>query len=121
MIWTYSISKGELSDGVKTYLGYSGAFGPSCNNAAFCDVACIGPIPLGTWTIGKSVNHPRLGPCSIPLSPGPNTETYGRNGFFVHPENPEHPGHSSDGCCVQGMTARMALANCEGQTLTVII
>lgn len=119
-MWTYKISRGELSNGEITFLGYSGAFGVGQNSIAHIHLACIGPIPLGTWRIGTPIDSPRMGPLSIPLVACGGTETFGRNGFYAHGDNAAHPGHSSDGCIIASHAARVALAKSVGQNIQVI-
>jgi hypothetical protein len=69
------------------------------NNVAMQGVHNIGPLPAGIYTIGlMAIRHP-LGP-AMSLTPDPGNEMFGRSGFFIHLDNPAHPGFSSDGCIV---------------------
>lgn len=58
-----------------------------------------GPLPRGIYTPSPLHTIPHLGPC-MALSPDPANQMFGRSGFFLHLDNPAHPGQSSDGCIV---------------------
>jgi len=59
----------------------------------------LGPLPQGQYTMGPLHVIPHLGP-AMPLTPAPGNAMFGRYGFFIHLDNPAHPGESSDGCIV---------------------
>ena len=90
----------EKSNGKRIYLGtgYSGK--GNCKNDATKDhVRNRGPIPNGTYTIGKSFSHTHKGPVSMRLSPvGHNSK--GRTAFMIHGDSRSHPGEASEGCII---------------------
>lgn len=67
-----------------------------------------GPIPRGRWKLGQPYHSAKTGPLSIPLSPLPGTETYGRSAFLIHGDNKE--GDASEGCIVAPRSVRANLA-----------
>ncbi len=97
---TYSQSSGELRshDGVLIARCYAGQ-GAGLNQPGWQSVSNTGPLPVGVYTFGKLATLPRLGPC-LELVPDATTRMRGRSGFFVHLDNPNHVGDSSDGCIV---------------------
>lgn len=98
---TYSQSRGwwTLEDGPVIVMGcYSGK--NACKNEPASEfMANIGVLPRGKYTLGPLHTIPHLGP-AMPLTPAPTNDMEGRFGFFVHLDNPAHPGESSDGCIV---------------------
>lgn len=89
------------------------------NNVAMQSVHDVGPLPAGVYTIGPLMIHPpgdplrHLGPCMM-LTPDPANEMFGRSGFFIHLDNPAHPGFSSNGCIVcQNDAAMTGLAKLQ--------
>ena len=99
--------------------GYSGK-GTAKNDP---DKQCVvdqGPIPRGTYTVGPAMNHPRLGPVSIPLTPHPINDMCQRFGFFIHGESVSDPGNASDGCIVLPRASREAIHSSTDKTLEVV-
>lgn len=76
-----------------------------------------GPLPQGLYIIGELERLPHLGPCRS-LTPAGTNNMYGRSGFFMHLDNPAHPGESSDGCIV--MPTYAALESITDTELQVI-
>lgn len=110
-MWTYKQSTGQLfdGDGYLVATGYAGK--GSCKNSPTAQsVKDFGPLPQGFYTIEAPVNHPVVGKFALPLIPDESNEMYGRMGFFMHGENPAHPGCSSDGCPVLPLAAREQVA-----------
>ena len=110
-MYLYEQSTGKLRDenGVLIGEGYSG-HAEGKNNPQMQNVPDIGPIPVGVYRIGQPFDHPHLGPCVMSLTPLPETDTFGRSGFFLHGDDREHPGEGSEGCIVQGPMVRHAVA-----------
>ena len=105
-MFTFSQSSGMFNqDGALVGVGYAG-FGYGKRNPAAQATRGIGPLPVGMYTIGSAETHPRLGPLTMRLTPDATNEMFGRDMFFIHGENPEHPGESSDGCIVLDRDAR---------------
>jgi len=120
-VFTYSQSSGELShDWGLVGTGYSG-FGPGLNNGTLQDVHNVGPIPQGLWTIGPAEDRPgTLGPCVMPLTPSDSTDTFGREGFFIHGNSSAHPEGASHGCIVIGPDIRQQVSESGDPLLEVV-
>src|SRR5271157_1838672 len=86
-------------DNVVTIQGAYAGNGVWKNHNQSQDVRDHGPLPANCYTLGPLHTVPHLGPC-MSLTPDPDGQMYGRSGFFVHLDNPAHPGQSSDGCIV---------------------
>lgn len=127
-MWIYSIGKGELChDGVFVGTGYSG-YGNFKNDPKAQDKRDLGPIPEGLYFIGAAHDHrgpqyqKQLGPCVMQLFPDKDTNTYGRDAFFIHGDNQNH--EASHGCIILGPLIRTHIMENGGPTgddkLTVI-
>jgi hypothetical protein len=108
----FSISAGTLTDadtGAELGPAYSGAPG---HVGVVADVALVGagPIPPGRWTIGAPVDDLQTGPFSLPLTPEPGTETYGRSAFLIHGDNPSMNESASHGCVIAARDIREAIS-----------
>ena len=79
----------------------------------------VGPIPAGTWSIGKPYTDPEKGPIVMALTPQRMTETYGRSGFLIHGDNPQMNHSASEGCIVAAHDIRQAIAASDDTTLVV--
>jgi len=80
-----------------------------------------GPIPRGRWAIGPwEAQHARLGLLVAPLTPYPETETFGRSGFYIHGDNAAMNHTGSEGCLVLSHNLRQATANSQNRDLEVI-
>lgn len=99
--WTYAQKTGELQqDGEHVAIGYSGA-AEGKNNPDMQNVANVGPIPRGEWTIsGPPMQTRDHGPYVLRLQPEAETETHGRSGFLMHGDSKAHPGTASHGCII---------------------
>ena len=120
MPWTYCQTDGAFTDPdeARAGEGYSG-HGPGLNNPAMEADAGVGPIPAGPWRMRLAVDHPRLGPCAIPLTPD-GFDPHGRSEFFIHGDNAQLNHGASHGCIVTGHAVRVALAGSLDRTLHVI-
>jgi len=122
MAWKWEQAKGRLLDPNNNFvcLGYSG-FEQGKNNPQMQNVRDVGPLPCGVWQIGELVPYGhQLGPNVLPLSPQPGTDTFGRDGFFIHGDSIEHPGDGSHGCIVLPPWARMDIARSMDKLLVVV-
>lgn len=121
MLLTYHQVTGLLKDdtGAVIGVGYSGHM-DGRNTPEAAGEHSIGPLPLGDYTIAAPVTHPTLGPLAYQLQPAQSNEMYGRGGFWIHGDNPAHPGLSSDGCIVMDRVWRAALGPYVGATIQVI-
>jgi len=119
----YSISTGELwkvdASGNATFVssGYSGK-GNGLNNPYDQDIqgekgkADAGPIPAGTYTIGKMFdNTGKTGPGSMRLTPDAGNEMNGRSGFLIHGDNSKHNFSASEGCIILSRSTRDAISS----------
>ncbi len=69
-----------------------------------------GPLPRGTYTIGKQQDNVtgigRMLYGSMRLTPDPGNEMFGRGGFLMHGDNAAHNQTASEGCAVLPPPAR---------------
>ena len=111
-VLTYSQSTGEMLDAAGALLGtgYAG-HGPGVNNPALQQVANVGPLPQGIYTINPPVNTSTHGPYVMWLTPDPANRMFGRFGFGIHDDERVHSGLrlASAGCIVIGQVARVAI------------
>jgi hypothetical protein len=100
-MWTYEQKTGTLSHNNKTiWHGYSG-HGEGLNNPVLQAVANVGPIPCGEYDIGAPYDSERVGPYALPLTPRPETNTFGRSYFRFHGDKKAGPANSaSTGCLI---------------------
>jgi hypothetical protein len=104
MSWTYSQSTGELELNNKHVAkGYSGTHAGR-NNPIMQTKHNVGPIPQGTYTIGRPHDTTTHGPYVMRLTPLPGTHTFGRAGFLIHGDNKKHD--ASHGCIILDRIAR---------------
>lgn len=121
MSWTYQQSTGQLlQDNKLVGVGYSGIGkgenAPECQN-----IPNLGPIPCGGYTVGDAYDDIGvLGPCVMRLMPLPDTETFGRSGFFMHGDNSLHNQSASHGCIVMGPVTRNLVSTSGDKNLMVI-
>jgi len=124
---TYSQSTGHLvckdllGNIVVNVFGYSG-IGLGKNNPNMVGAFDVGPIPGGTYYIGRPfdgpLGHPQIplkrrgGKFDFPLSRDPDS-------FLIHADNPLHPGQSSNGCIIIDQQNRKKITACAGGTLDV--
>jgi Tlde1 domain len=118
-MWTFHIKSGKIDhNGVYFSTGWSGHNVKDGvqgrNNPDAVSVKDIGSLPPGGYTAGKSYDSPHTGPLTIPLTPKPENEMYGRSDFKIHgwqigtdPGDPFNP--SSDGCIMQARPQRTAI------------
>lgn len=102
MAWTYEQSTGKFTDpnGKLQAKGYSGQ-PPHVNNPDSQFLHDFGPIPEGYWQAVEMLPESSHGPFAIRLEPYPNTNTFGRSGFFIHGERLQPPvGFASEGCMI---------------------
>ena len=119
-MWEYQQSTGLLSRGGRLVdEGYSGA-GGGLDNPADEGVPDVGPIPVGTYTIGPPFTHPIAGPVTMRLHPKTGTDTRGRDGFMIHGDNAAANHSASEGCIILARTTRNQIAASDDDTLVVV-
>lgn len=121
MTWEYNQETGEMRHGGRVIArGYSGK-GAGRNDPGMEEVAFTGPIPVGTWRIGRMYHHPRLGPVTMDLTPAGH-DAHGRTDFRIHGEKVGVPaGSASDGCIVLSpKSVREAIARSGDNLLEVV-
>jgi hypothetical protein len=123
MSWKYQQSTGSIYDpeGNLFTVGYSG-HAEGLNNPVFQNVPDVGPLPQGSYEIGKPFNSETHGPYALRLTPLEGTETFGRDGFLVHGDEIEHIGEhlASLGCLIAPRFARVAMWTRGDHTLECI-
>lgn len=98
--------------------GYSGR-GEGLNNPTMQNVVNTGPLPAGTYAIGKAFDHPMLGPEAIPLTPCADNQMFGRSHFYIHGDNQQRNKSASEGCIILDRAARNEIAGSPVKTLVV--
>lgn len=87
------------------------------NNTYYESTPFVGPVPRGRYLISNIDPHSSKGRVVMHVNPLPKsttysgTNTFGRNLFLIHGDNPQHIGHSSDGCIVLDYNIRMDIHN----------
>ena len=118
--WVYHQSTGELTrDGQHVAGGYSG-IDAGRNNPAMETSRDTGPIPQGTYTMGRQFHSTVTGPGAMRLTPNPGTQTYGRTDLEIHGDSRSHPGQASHGCIILPRDARDRLNASPDNTLRVV-
>jgi hypothetical protein len=119
MPWSYHQATGQmLFNGSLVATGYSG-HGPGLNNPAMQDDPDIGPIPVGTYTIGPQHFEKGKGPVVMALTPNPFNQMFGRDGFLIHGDNPAMDHSASHGCIILGPGFRKQISGSSDRTLIV--
>lgn len=136
--WIYSQSTGSLSYQPPANMGggppqpigqgYAG-YGAGLNNPAMQNVSGSqpnpsGPLPQGTYTIGTQqtniTNSNKNLPASMRLTPDPNNQMFGRDGFLIHGDNPAGSSSASEGCPILNRSVRNQIGNSSDTILRVI-
>jgi len=118
-MWTYKQSTGELSCRGFCATGYAGA-GEGKNNPAMQGVQCVGPIPVGLYTICAPRNTKTHGPYVLPLTPHLDNDMLGRSGFLIHGDSLRAPGTASLGCIVVARAVRVRVWDSGDRLLQVV-
>ena len=95
--------------------GYAGN-GTGLNNPAAQNQPNVGPLPQGDYTVGDPNN--RRGPITLPLTPDPGNNMFGRGGFLIHGDNAAQNHTASEGCIVAPRDCRSSIPT--GETLRVV-
>jgi len=84
------------------------------------NVPNVGPIPQGTYDIGQQTTSLNTGPGVLPLSPGTNTDTFGRDFFQIHGDNRQGNQSASQGCMIFNRGTRDQINNSGDNKLRVV-
>ena len=118
-MWIYSQFTGKLNrNGSSRGIGYSG-HGEGLNNPYLQSESMIGPLPVGKYTIGKAITHPKLGPLVMPLIILPGHETFNRGSFYIHGDNSSKNNTASEGCIILDHNIRFEISKSLDRELTV--
>jgi hypothetical protein len=105
-MWTFKQRTGELlRNGVQVGVGYSG-HDKGKNDPDMQHVPRVGPIPVGLYEIGEPFDSSSHGPYVMRLTPHPENEMFGRDGFLMHGDSKLSPGTASLGCIIQSHDVR---------------
>jgi hypothetical protein len=119
--WIYEQSTGNMFfNNTIVGTGYSGNTS-GVNNPSEQDVQFIGPIPEGYYTFGSPQTPISiLGPYALPLTPNAGNMMYGRAGFFIHGDTPQHNFSASEGCIIMPLSVRQMMASSGQNNLQVV-
>lgn len=117
----YEQNTGKIFIGEKLIgTGYSGAgktLAEGRNNPDRQGEKSVGPIPVGQYKIGAAFTHKTKGAVCMRLTPIGH-KALGRSGFLIHGDNKD--GNASEGCIIQSLRTRNAIANCGEKILEVV-
>lgn len=99
--------------------GYSGK-GDGLNMPLHQTSIGLGPIPVGMWEILAHIHHARLGPRAFPLKAYPDTQTFGRSGFYIHGDNRNANNSASSGCIILPRVVRDYIGRSGVRRLRVV-
>ena len=119
MPWVYHQGTGALVYNDETVAtGYAGA-NAGRNNPAAEALRNIGPIPRGSYEIGRPRNTARRGPHAMDLTPSGHN-ALGRTEFMIHGDSIANPGQASEGCIVLPRNARERISGSGDNVLVVV-
>jgi hypothetical protein len=119
MPWSYHQATGQmLFNRSLIATAYSG-HGPGLNNPAMQSDHDVGPIPVGTYTIGPAHYEKDKGPIVMGLTPDPSNRMFGRVGLLIHGDNPAMDHSASLGCIILGPAIRKQISGSADRTLIV--
>ena len=109
MAFSYEQATGNFyHDGELLATGYSG-YGADANVPQDQDLKDLGPIPVGSYTIGEPHVDEQVGPVAMTLTPAPTNEMFGRGSFLVHGDTAAMNHTASHGCIILNHDARVAI------------
>ena len=119
-MFIYQQATGRLLHNEKLLaVGYSG-FREGKNNPGMQGVVRVGPIPVGWYAIGETVDSPSKGPVVIRLYPHKTTRIFGRSGFLIHGDSLGNPGEASHGCIIVPRDVRKYITASSDRQLQVV-
>jgi len=115
----YQITSGIMSqdDSTQVATGWSGN-GLGKNQPEMTNVHNVGPLPVGTYSVGEWSDHPHVGPNSARLTQT-SGESFGRDGFFIHGPGTTDYGQESKGCIVIPHNDRLKVIALNPDQITV--
>lgn len=122
---TFEIVTGKLYDpsGAEVCKGYAGGNEgknpEAINNPDMCNVPRTGPLPPGLYTMQEPVEHSKLGPYAIPLSPDPSNQMFNRGGFYMHGDTTPS-GNASEGCIIMPRAIRERTYQSDDKQIRVV-
>lgn len=121
MTWRYSQSTGQLLDpsGAIIATGYSG-HGGGVNDPDDQDIPNVGPIPRGSYAIGRAFTHPSCGAVAMRLVPDADTDMHGRAGFLIHGDSAAMNHTASHGCIILPRATRLTIDASDVRALVVV-
>ena len=101
MKYMYERYWGIFHDNSSTIVGcgYSGA-ASALNDIHKQNLAKVGPLPAGLYTIAEVYDDPERGQHTCMLEPARSNIMYGRSGFLIHGDTKEEAHNASEGCIV---------------------
>jgi len=120
MTWVYDVKKKTFAQNnvYKFSARYAGA--PGYKNDP--NVECIvnkGPLPRGKYRISRPITkHPTAGRFVLRLTPYPENNMCGRDGFLIHGDN--NKGTASKGCIILDLEFRRIIAESDDRELIVL-
>jgi hypothetical protein len=119
-VWTYTQLGGRLyQDDELVGIGYSG-WKSGKNNPSMQDVAFVGPIPCGVYTIGEPYDSREHGPYVLSLTPDETNEMFRRHDFRIHGDSKSEPGMASEGCIILSRDVRRRIWESGDHELIVV-
>lgn len=117
-MWIYNVKMQTLSkDGKVIGKGYSG-YGIYKNKPKYEHLKNKGPIPRGSYTIGKPFTSSKTGPYVLPLKPFGHGAK-GRHSFQIHGDKRTDPGNASTGCIILSPYLRRKIGSSSDTMLRV--
>lgn len=120
MPWVYKVSSHNfyLNGTYQFDALYAGKPGFKNDSANEC-VINKGPLPRGTYTIGPAFYHKRTKAYTMRLTPYPENQMCGRDGFLIHGNSGDHPLSASNGCIILGLNGRITINKSTDKILVV--
>ena len=118
-MWNFEQASGNLSqDSTFVATGWAG-HSEGKNNPAMQNVPDVGPLPVGTYSIGEPHDSPHTGPYTMDLTPDPDNTMFGRSEFRIHGAAFVNPDMSSDGCIIMPRVVREKIWSSNDRSLEV--
>jgi hypothetical protein len=114
----YAQTTGKLTlNGKELGIGYAGR-GEGLNNPDKEAVRNVGPIPAGSYTLGKPRVYKGMKNCFDLLPDG--HKALGRSGFLIHGDNKKMDHSASEGCIILAEPIRQQIVESGATKLRVV-